>query len=169
MRDRLVYTGDFLTNLIKKDPKEKYDWLITGCQRAAIAVCQTLRRIQEDFPEQELLEEEPFQWSGLYERAPVYIQILQDLITKLMTGYYPLEQYLPHEEELALEYGVALTTGPLARRTAPQFTADDLAVLKVQLEKSDTIPLTALVNAISLNLDLEPLCSIFQETEHLVR
>ncbi|MFQ9704068.1 MAG: GntR family transcriptional regulator [Enterocloster clostridioformis] len=51
-----------------------------------------------------------FQWTGLYERTPVYVQILQDLITKITTGAYPLEQYLPHEEDLAREYGVALTT-----------------------------------------------------------
>ncbi|MFQ8759764.1 MAG: GntR family transcriptional regulator [Intestinimonas sp.] len=53
---------------------------------------------------------EPYQWGGLYGYDPIYIQIAQDLIAKINTGVYPLEQYLPHEAELAKAYGVSLTT-----------------------------------------------------------
>ncbi len=70
----------------------------------------SLRRLEAEYRDVALPPAEPFQWKSLYGCDPIYIQITQDLITKINTGVYPLEQYLPHEAELAKAYGVSLTT-----------------------------------------------------------
>ena len=226
--EMLEDTEEFLSVLTSNHPKKKYDWLTASQQRTALAVHDTLYRLEKKYPSCHLPEEEPFQWTGLYERTPVYVQILQDLITKITTGAYPLEQYLPHEEDLAREYGVALTTlrkamaelrsmgyirtynvkgsiaqkrpveaarhtvqnpvhrqnafrflyalqflaliaGPIAHRAAPGFTTKSLEEIEFQVQQPGAVPITVLADAISRNLDLEPLRVIFRETEHLVR
>lgn len=117
--------GDFFAALENRNIQEKYNWLTASYLRTADAVRMSLRRLEAEYRDVALPPAEPFQWKSLYGCDPIYIQITQDLITKINTGVYPLEQYLPHEAELAKAYGVSLTT---VRKALAERGGLDLAV-----------------------------------------
>ena len=110
LRAQMDWHGDFFTALENRNIQEKYNWLTASYLRTADAVRMSLNLLEAEYRGVVLPPAEPFQWGGLYGYDPIYIQIAQDLIAKINTGVYPLEQYLPHEAELAKAYGVSLTT-----------------------------------------------------------
>jgi len=110
LRAQMDWHGDFFAALENRNIQEKYNWLSASYLRTADAVRMSLNLLEAEYRGVVLPPAEPFQWGGLYGYDPIYIQIAQDLIAKINTGVYPLEQYLPHEAELAKAYGVSLTT-----------------------------------------------------------
>ena len=56
----------------------------------------------------------------------------------------------------ALQF-LALIAGPIAHRAAPGFTTKDLDEIEFQVQQPGAVPITVLADAISRNLDLEPL------------
>lgn len=69
-----------------------------------------LKQLETRFPDCPQQDTPVFSWSALRGQDFYYTRIVRDLINKIGTGFYPANDYIPHEAELARQYGVSVFT-----------------------------------------------------------
>ena len=213
-------SGFVLHVLNGKDTIKKFRLLTDVYQKLYGAVTVCMQRLETEYPECPVQTAVDFRWNALRGQDYYYLRITQDLENKIGIGTYPAGTFLPHEAQLAGQYGVSVSTirkaqmlleqrgfsktlnvkgtlvmtpddsnaannlqnsttkqaalrylyalqlmtliiQPVALRTAPRLTREDLEAMSREFTKPDRIYLTDILQYLVKRLDLTPMRVIF--------
>lgn len=112
MCDILKETGQFINILTLQNPYERFKLLTIAFKKLRDGVTRSLDSLEMQYGEAKTTKKDVFLWNTSYSYSPNYryTDIVFDLITKITSGVYPPDSYLPHEAVLAREYDVSLST-----------------------------------------------------------
>nr|WP_275891371.1 GntR family transcriptional regulator [Ruminococcus sp. OA3] len=100
-----------LINLLcTNDPDQIHGPFNQLYEDTARLTARCLKQLETRFPDCPKQDTPVFAWSALRGQDYYYTRIVRDLINKIGTGFYPANAYIPHEAELARQYGVSVFT-----------------------------------------------------------
>ena len=103
-------TGIIMDILKGKDPSVKKKQLEKLGQRFADSIANTLNHLVSTTPKCPAKSSASFLWRPTRGKDYFYSRIISDLNQKIGSGEYPYGTFLPHEKQLASQYGVSVFT-----------------------------------------------------------
>lgn len=147
--------ASLLNMLQEEDPREVCAALASLFQNFESSANKNLERLSSQHPGFITQEEPAFEWNVDRKCNYYYMHLVQDIIEKIGLGKYPLNEYIPHEHELAKQYDVCIATV----RKALSKTAR-LGFTKT-LNAKGTIAMLPDPNTISVSLREEPVQKMY--------
>ena len=103
-------TGIIIDILKGKDPLVKHEQLSNVYQKLTDSIENTLKYLSDTTPIYPVQTGLKFSWNPMRGQDYYYSKIVDELNLKIGLGDYSVGMYLPYEKQLALQYGVSLST-----------------------------------------------------------
>ena len=109
-QENIPPVASLLKMLQDKDSREVCTTLTSLFQNIESYVNKSLERLTSQHSGFIKQAEPAFEWNVDRKHSYYYMRLIQEIIEKIGLGEYPLNEYIPHEHELAKQYDVCVAT-----------------------------------------------------------